>query len=134
MNIQIDYISDYGDIEKERIVLKVMSDTDLGKYLLATTNELQDSRISSKIQSVFWLPDQALKTGDRVVIYSKSGLKSNRKNDDGTITYFFYWGLPTSLTTIKDCGVVLFETTWTFKRVIPMHQDTETPIQNPSEK
>lgn len=116
MNVKISDIKDYGNLEKERVVIKVLADTNLGKYILCTTQELSDERISSKIQNVLWLPDQDIKSGDLVVVYTKAGEKGSRINKDGTTTYFYYWGRNSVLTEIKDCGVVLFETSWNYKK------------------
>lgn len=125
MNIKISDIKDYGNLDKERVVLNVLSDVDLGKYVLSSTVELPDNRISANINNIYWLPDQILKTGDMIVIYTKKGERSNRQNEDGTTTYFFYWGLTEPLGKDSKKGIVLFETTWTYRKVVPDQSDSE---------
>lgn len=125
MNIKISDIKDYGNLEKERIVLNVLSDTDLGKYIIALTEELPDNLISSSIRDAYWLPDQSLKTGDMVVVYTKKGNRSSRKNEDGTTTYFLYWGQNEPLGRNQNNGVVLFQAAWTYRRIIPKQSDSD---------
>ena len=112
MNIAIDYIKDSGNLDKERIVFAVKNDEQLGKYLIAESVLLENSRFSARIKNVFWFPDQELKQGDVVVLYTKSGNNNINKNEDGSTTYFYYWGLSEPhLINNKPC-VVLFEASW----------------------
>lgn len=112
MNIAIDYIKDSGNLEKERIVFAVNNDEQLGKYLIAESVLLDNSRFSAKIKNVFWFPDQELKQGDIIVLYTKSGNNNISKNEDGSTTYFYYWGLSAAhLNDQKPC-VVLFDASW----------------------
>lgn len=112
MNIAIDYIKDSGNLDKERIVFAVKNDEQLGKYLIAESVLLDNTRFSAKIKNVFWFPDQELKQGDVVVLYTKSGNNNIIKNEDGSATYFYYWGLSEPhLNDNKPC-VVLFDASW----------------------
>lgn len=121
MIISIDYIKDSGNIEKERIVFDVIEDGQIGKYLIAESETLNDSKFSSLIKNTYWFPDQEVKTGDRVILYTKEGRKNIVDNEDGSNSYFFYWGLKSPhLKSDNDC-VVLFETSWTIS-VIPKQE------------
>lgn len=112
MNIAIDYIKDPGNLDKERIVFAVKNDEQLGKYLIAESVLLENARFSAKIKNTFWFPDQELKQGDVVVLYTKTGENNTNKNEDGSTTYFYYWGLSEPhLNDNKPC-VVLFEASW----------------------
>lgn len=112
MDLVIDYIRDAGNLDKERIVFKTERNTQLGKYLIAETYEMDNARFSSNIENIFWFPDLELKLGDRVVLYTKSGERNISSNEDGTTTYFFYWNLNMShLKGEKPC-VVLLDASW----------------------
>ena len=112
MHIAIDYIKDSGNLDKERIVFAVKNDEQLGKYLIAESVLLENARFSAKIKNIFWFPDQELKQGDVVVLYTKTGENNMNKNEDGSTTYFYYWGLSEPhLNDNKPC-VVLFEASW----------------------
>ena len=117
MNIAIDYIKNPGDLDKERIVFAVKNDEQLGKYLIAESVLTEDARFSARIKNVFWFPDQELKQGDVVVLYTKSCSNNTIKNEDGSTTYFYYWGLSEPhLNDNKPC-VVLFEATWEVRAI-----------------
>lgn len=115
MKVGIKYIKDFGNPEKERVVFKIDTATNLGFYVVAQSIKVQDNAISSNIKNTYWFPDQELKVGDLVVLYTKKGEKKSVLNKDGSMTYFFYWGLEEPLSSINKSCVVLFETTWMFK-------------------
>ena len=112
MNIAIDYIKDPGNLDKERIVFAVKNDEQLGKYLIAESVLIENTRFSAKIKNVFWFPDQELKQGDLVVLYTKLGTNNINKNEDGSTTYFYYWGLSEPHLNDKKPCVVLFDASW----------------------
>ena len=82
MILSIEYIKDAGTLEKERIVFQVNEDGQLGKYMISESNTLGESRFSSLIKNTFWFPDQEIKAGDKVVLYTKSGNKNVVQNED----------------------------------------------------
>lgn len=112
MKIIFDSIKDAGSLEKERVIFKVIEATNIGSYIAAESVQVTDSTFSSKIQNIFWFPDQDMKEGDLVVLYTKNGIKANTINSDNSTTYFFYWGLNRPHTALEKSIVVLFEATW----------------------
>lgn len=117
MNIAIDYIKDSGNLDKERIVFAVRNDDQLGKYLIAESFLLDNARFSARIKNVFWFPDQELKQGDTVVLYTKAGNNNSNKNEDGSTTYYYYWGLSEPhLNDNRPC-VVLFDASWEVRAI-----------------
>lgn len=117
MKIEIDYIKDFDDFDKARIVFRVNQVTNLGLYLVAESSQVGDNSISSGVKNVYWLPDQELKLGDLVVLYLKKGEKRSVTNNDGSITYFYYWGLNKTFSPENKSCVVLFEASWMFKSI-----------------
>lgn len=117
MNIAIEYIKDSGNLEKERIVFSVKADDQLGKYLMAESIILEESRFSANIRNTYWFPDQEIKAGDRIVLYTKVGTTNVTENEDGTKTYFYYWGLNSPHSNDSKPCVVLFEATWTVSAI-----------------
>lgn len=129
MKIEIKYIKDFGDPEKERVVFKVNAPTNIGLYVVAESVKVNDNAISSEIKNQYWLPDQELKIGDLVVLYTKKGERKSVLNKDGSTTYFFYWGLENPLSSVEKSCVVLFETSWTFKEASSTNGNDETKEQ-----
>lgn len=62
MIIEIDSIKDSGNLEKERVIFKVIENGDLGKYMVAQSITINDTSFSSKLQNLYWFPDKELKS------------------------------------------------------------------------
>lgn len=132
MDIKILELKDPKIKEKERLILSVTKDTDLGKYMIAESTVFSDGTISSKIRNTLWLADQPLKTGDQVVIYTKGGTTGKIDNPDGSTSYFYYWNLNAPLGEKEDSVFVVYETSWTYARVYPksVKADEYEPEEN----
>lgn len=116
MHIEINKIVDPGVLEKERVVLKVLIDDELGFYGAFKSKKTGEKTISSKVTATFWFPDRYVKKGDIVVLYSKRGVNTERKNNDGTTSFFFYWGMNEPIWNKSEDSVVLFKIDeWQYK-------------------
>lgn len=93
MKLEIDSFADAGVLEKERLVIKALSDLDIGEYVVFSSG-LSDTRIPiSGRKTAYWFPDKAVKSGDLVVLYTKSGKSSKKDIGNGRTAHFYYWGL-----------------------------------------
>lgn len=93
MNIKIVAIRDKGIVDKERIVLKALSNLDLGYFMIFLTSKLGDTTFEGSPDKVFWFPDKEIKKDDFVILYTKSGRSTEIINKNGTKSHFFYWEL-----------------------------------------
>lgn len=94
MNVNISRIIDRGNIDNERIVIKILSATDIGRFAVFRTGKNNNSTvITNKVYNTYWFPDGPVQTGDLIVLYTKSGVASSTRNTNGTTTRFYYWGL-----------------------------------------
>lgn len=117
MNVNIKYIKDAGIPEKERLILNVLKDSDIGYYLVFNTVFI-DEKVSTNVKKTFWFPDKKVNAGDVIVLYTKKGEKSEKTNKDNTISHFFYWGLETTIWEGKDDAIALLEIkNWDAKKV-----------------
>lgn len=96
MEVVLNSIGDKGDLTNERFGLKVLKKCSLEYFFLFKTQMITDG-FAHKSKDAYWFLPQEVLPGDVVVLYSKVGEKSVKINDDGTKTYFFYWGLSTSI-------------------------------------
>ncbi len=112
MNIKIIKINDAGNLPNERIVLKSLTDIDVGRFGIFRTG-IGTSGITNKVHNAYWFPDQLTRAGDLVVLYTKSGVSSSVKNKDGSTTFFYYWGLSSTIWNDENKGsVVVAIPTW----------------------
>jgi len=119
MTVIIRNIIDAGVQDKERLVLKVEKEDDIGYYVVFNNAFTAENTVSTKVKNAFWFPDKKVNTGDIVVLYTKSGAKNEKQNVDGTASHFFYWGLEKTIWDGKDNAVVLLEAkNWAAKKAV----------------
>lgn len=117
MDLKVLYVKDAGDALKERIVLEVENNCDIGSYILFDTT-YSGNYISDKVRHSFWLPNMKLKVGDKIIIYTKKGEEKHKTNSNGNNSYFFYWGLDITVWNKKeDCAVLIKVDDYTVKKV-----------------
>ncbi|MEX3022537.1 hypothetical protein AB4K05_23450 [Kluyvera sp. STS39-E] len=117
MKFKIGGLKEPGNLDKERVVIQILEDGNVGKLMVATTTQQAEDRVSSKINNPYWIPDQDVVKGDLIIIYTKDGKKNSRKNEDGSSSYFFYIGMEQPLYTESNETAVVFDiSNWTFAR------------------
>ncbi|MEA9842363.1 hypothetical protein [Xanthomonas campestris] len=117
MKINIRGIREAGNLEKERLVLEAVTDTDIGRFLITRNDFIKKGSVSNKIKNSFWLPDQNVETGQLIVVYTKSGKNIIRENKDESKTHFIYLGLGDPLWEPKDAAVLIEISSWRMKSV-----------------
>lgn len=116
MKVKIRNVVDFDTLDSERIILDVVDDTDIGYYMIADSTYTADDKISNKVRHTYWFPDQKVKKGDVVVLYTKKGTNKPKKEKDHTI-YFYYWGLDKSIWNDEgDCALLFEIAEWSHKK------------------
>lgn len=92
MTVDISSFADPGSLDKERVILKVGADVDIGGYAAFVSN-VKDGKAMSGHKTAYWFPDTKVKAGDLVVLYTKTGQDSKKELEGGQTAYFYYWGL-----------------------------------------
>jgi hypothetical protein len=119
VNLKIKSVQNNGDQSKEYVLLSAIDDCDAGYYLLADSTYLDSGRVSSLLRHFFWLPDKAVKKGDSIIVYTKTGSNRSYQNTSGAMTHEFYWGLRVPVwNDKKDCAVLVEAANWEFKKVV----------------
>ena len=106
MKIEIKSIADKGDPNKERLVLRVLQDVNIGYFLVLCTG-FSEGQVNTGVNETFWFPDKEVQAGDLVVLYSKSGATNEKTLEGGSKAHFFYWGLSGPLWNAANRGVVV---------------------------
>lgn len=75
MNLGIRKIADAGNLDRERVVIDVLVDADLGSFILAAGTRIksQPREISSRIWNLLWFPDLFAEEGDTIFVYTRGG-------------------------------------------------------------
>ena len=116
MKIDINSYIDKGIIKSERIALRATEDCNLKFYCIHITYELNSGEFFNQPYKTYWFPPQEIKAGDWIVIYTCAGNFSTKKNEDGSTSYFYYWGLTNAIFNKPEDTIVLAElNTWQTK-------------------
>ena len=84
------------------------TDDDIGEYIIFESSSDDDqSFFQQDIRHTYWFPEKRVKTGDLVVLYTKSGSDRTKKNKDGSTSHFFYWSLERPLWKRPNAAVVI---------------------------
>jgi len=115
MRIEIQSVADRGNLEKERLVLKVKSSTDIGDHLVLQTG-FSAGEVTVEIYNAYWFAYRPVSAGDLVVLYTKSGQEKIRDLKQGGRAHFFFWGLDSAIWNRLDrAPVLLHAPQWTSK-------------------
>ena len=113
MKVEIIKIIDRGLANMERLHLRVMADVDLVYFMVVDGIYLNPNEISSEVKNTHWFIPKKVKAGDYIVLYTCKGKPSTTKNNDGSTTHFFYWGLDKTLwNKPTDCAIVFELNNW----------------------
>lgn len=109
MTAEITGIRDAGDLQRERLILRAKSDTDIGNSIVLCAPADGENVYPNAMEVAFWFPDKAVKKGDIIVLYTKEGEEKFKCNKNRTTSYFYYWGLSSPLwKKSKNAVVVLY--------------------------
>jgi hypothetical protein len=93
MKLEISSYSDVGNFEKERLTLKALSDVDIGDYVIFCSPVSSSGGPVAGRKTAYWFPDNDIKTGDLLVLYTKEGATSKKSLSGDRTAHFYYWGL-----------------------------------------
>ncbi|MRS89143.1 hypothetical protein GJV04_03690 [Enterobacteriaceae bacterium RIT714] len=109
MKFKINGLREPGNLEKERAVIEILEDGNVGTLIVASTRQQGEGSVSSEIKNSYWIPDQDVQKGDLIIIYTKAGKKNNRVTPTNSTSYFFYIGLEAPQYNEADETVVVFD-------------------------
>lgn len=117
MNLEIRSFADAGNLLKERIILKALTDLDVGEYAVFRSGVgSRGGTPTSGRKIAYWFPDEDVKADDLVVLYTKRGSRGAKGIEGGRTAYFFYWGRDEPLWNDDKFGAVLLEVAdWEFE-------------------
>lgn len=97
MKLRIDRIKGHGDEEQERVLLTVLEDCNLNRYMISDATFSSEGKMTNKHRHSKWFTNKEVKKGERVILYTRVGTDSKKKGDDGVVWHKVYWGLKTGV-------------------------------------
>lgn len=117
MKLELRSIAAPGDLKNERLTLRALADLDVGDYLVAQSDYIDDSP-TTNFYHTLWFPYKPIQKGDLVVVYTRVGKNNERVISGGKKAHFFYLDLREAIWDDPDKGaLVLFAPTWLSKSV-----------------
>jgi hypothetical protein len=116
MNLELRGVENAGDIDRERIVLRANADLDIGKYAIFKCRNTSTGVASGPVPRAYWFADRKIKTGDFVVLYTKEGSTSEKAGEQGTTSYFYYWGLREPQWDDRHTAALINTSNWQFRK------------------
>lgn len=116
MTLKLTSIANAEEFDKERVVMRAITDIDLTHYAVFCCRAGVTGIVAGDIPKVYWFFDKKIKMNDLVVLYTKEGVQKEKVLDSGSTTHFFYWGLGASIWTPDMKAVVVNTPSW---KVLP---------------
>lgn len=91
MKLELRSIQDRGIADKERIVMKALSNLDVGQFAVIEAG-FSNGGVNTSTGDCYWFPDKVVEEGDWVVLYTKPGEDKEKIQKSGATAHFFYWG------------------------------------------
>jgi hypothetical protein len=119
MNLKLT-LADSGNIAKERVILEATTPDDMANYAVfcCLTADEVDTVSTGDIPKVFWFEDRKMNKGDLVILYTKEGATSEKKNKNGSTSTFYYWGVKAPLWIPKRRPVLVHIPNYIFGDVV----------------
>lgn len=92
--------------DDERLVLEVTEDCNLWPYIVFDSSYNDGADLNLHRQS-FIFPNQNVKTGDYILLYTKDGDNNSYRNRGGTITWEYFWGLDVNVWNKEEDEVLI---------------------------
>lgn len=114
MKLEIIKIHERGKPNEEFIELFVKETCNLNFYIIADNTYTGEMEISDKVRNTYWFRDYHVKKNDYIRLYTGNIKQSALKNNIGTYTHTFGWGLKKTIwNDIADCAVLFSLNGWT---------------------
>ncbi|WP_395490724.1 hypothetical protein ACG1VR_08770 [Cedecea davisae] len=118
MKLKIRTIHAHGKASEEYVVLDVLENCNLNRYIVADTTYTKDGYISNKVRHTHWFTASEAKKDDIVILYTREGLNNETKQSNGSTIFHCYWELRSAVWNDDGDGAVLFEVNdWSTTRV-----------------
>jgi hypothetical protein len=108
MDLKISKVVDRGTLKSEYVQIEVLKDTNLHYYLVADSTYGANGQITNKHRHFFAFATKAVKKGDFILLYTRSGVDKSYPNKANTTTHEIFWDLKTSVWNNTGDVVVLY--------------------------
>lgn len=113
MKVELKSIYNRGSDSEERVHFQALADIDLTYYAIFDTHYTGENSIQASQKSCYWIPPRKVKSGEHVVVYTRTGKVSVETRNDGSVYHFLFRGLAHAIyKSPQDCAVLFEISTW----------------------
>jgi hypothetical protein len=92
MQLELKNFADAGVLDKERLIIRVLADVNIGSYVVLRSKTNDNGRPISGTKDAYWFPDVEVRRGDLIVLYTKRGTSSKKALEGSSgMAHFYYW-------------------------------------------
>ena len=118
MQLELKSFANAGVIDKERLVIRVLEDVNIGSYVVLRSKKSDKGKPVSGTKDAYWFPDVEVKKGDLIVLYTKRGTSSKKPLAIGEgMAHFYYWSKTSTFwgEDKNNTAVLICAESWTSK-------------------
>ena len=78
MQLELKSFADAGVLDKERLIIRVLADVNIGSYVVLRSKKNDNGMPISGTKDAYWFPDVKVSRGDLIVLYTKRGTSSKK--------------------------------------------------------
>lgn len=117
MTLELVQIHEQGKQNAEYVELKAVDTCNLQYYIVSDTTYTSETKISNKLRHIYWFAPKDVAKGDYIFLRTGQGQNTTHKNNAGTTTHVFYWGLKEPIwNNTGDAGILFTLKTWNTKK------------------
>jgi hypothetical protein len=106
-------IANPGDLSRERIVFRALSDMNLGQFaVFCCHTDEQGQLYAGDLVATYWFSNTQIKKDDVVVLYTKEGKRKEKLLPDAAMSHFYYWGRAETLWHGGTRAVLVYAEQW----------------------
>jgi hypothetical protein len=112
MKVALVGLYDRGVLDKERVHFRATSDLDLSFFVVLDSIYVSPTTIQPWNRFGYWFSPQPVKTGENIVLYTRTGKNSTETRTEGIYHFLFrHWKNPLYADS-SACAVIIEVTTW----------------------
>ncbi|WP_375209250.1 hypothetical protein [Hyphomonas jannaschiana] len=111
MRIELRSIVGKGDLQKERVTLRVTQDANIGEFVLFQA-DFNGDEVTTEVRETVWFQDKPVNKGDLIVIYTRDGAESEKILTTGKTAHFYYLGKTSTIWDRRRVGAVILHAPW----------------------
>ena len=118
MQLELKSFADAGVLDKERLIIRVLADVNIGSYVVLRSKKNENGMTITGTKDAYLFPEVKVSSGDMIVLYTKRGTSRKKVLEgDGGMGHFYDWskGYPCWGADSSNTSVRIYADSWASK-------------------